>query len=133
MKPKPKKLNILTHEQLDKLHARVTGNDQDTKLLAQGWRQINDRKSVQPHYEMHRKNKKEKCQFFLESVAVSLNGCSDTRKACVMRNPCDYMEHVKIKRGLTDAHARVGIDGGGDWFKVTLNMLDESDQPLTNL
>ena len=132
MKPKPKKLNILTHEQLDKFHSKVTGNDMDTDLLAQGWRQVNGRKSVQPHYRSHRKDKKQTCEFFLESVALKLNGRNDTRKACVMRNPRDYIEHIKIARGITNHHARFGMDGGGKWLKLTLNIMDKDEQPPTN-
>ena len=132
LKPKPKKLNILTHEQLDKLHAKVTGNDQDTDLLAQGWRQINGRKSVQPHYRKHRKNKKQTCEHFLETVALKLKGRSDTRKACVMRNPRDYIEHIKIHRGVKNHHVRVGFDGGRKWLKATLNLFDKDEPSSTN-
>ena len=131
MKPKPKKLNVLTHEQLDKFHSKVTGNDMDTDLLAQGWRQVNGRKSVQPHYRSHRKDKKQTCEFFLESVALKLNGRNDTRKACVMRNPRDYIEHIKIARGITNHHARFGMDGGGKWLKLTLNIMNKDEQPPT--
>ena len=61
------------------------------------------------------------------------NGRDDERIACVMRNARDFIEHLKIKRALTNAKSkvRVGADGGGEWLKFTTNLMNEEEQPPT--
>ena len=59
LSPKDKQANILTHEQMDKFHSKVTRRDKKSKLLGQGIRKIYGRKSVTPYYaEMKLKRKK---------------------------------------------------------------------------
>ena len=131
MKPKDKKLRVLTHEQMDKLHSKVTRDNKGTDLLAQGLRKVHGRKSVQPYYKDMRREKKKKAESFLEIINLKLNGRDDTRIACVMRNARDFVEHLKIKRKLRDdqAHVRVSGDGGGKFLKYGVNVMNKDEQP----
>ena len=131
MKPKDKKLSVLTHEQMDKLHSKVTRDNKGTDLLGQGLRKVHGRKSVQPYYKDMRREKKKKAESFLEIINLKLNGRDDTRIACVMRNARDFVEHLKIKRKLRDdqAHVRVSGDGGGKFLKYGVNVMNKDEQP----
>ena len=132
MKPKDKKLSVLTHEKLDKFHSKVTRDNKGTDLLAQGLRKVHGRKSVQPYYKDMRREKKKKAESFLEIINLKLQvGRDDERIACVMRNARDFVEHLKIKRKLRDdqAHVRVSADGGGKFLKYGMNLMNKDEQP----
>ena len=131
MKPRDKKLSILDHEKLDKFHSKVTRDNKGTDLLGQGLRKVFGRKSVQPYYKDRRRERKKKAESFLEIIDLKLKDRDDTRIACVMRNAPDFIEYLKIKRGLSDAQAeaRAGGDGGREWLKLTVNVMNKDQQP----
>ena len=131
MKPKDKSLSVLDHDKLDKFHTKVTRDNKGTDLLAQGLRKVHGRKSVQPYYKERRRERKKKAESFLEIIDLKLKGRDDTRISCVMRNAPDFIEHLKIKRGLSDAQAeaRVGGDGGRDWLKLGVNVMNKEQSP----
>ena len=48
----------------------------------------------------------------------------------VVEEPLDFLDYVKIKRGLEakDCHARISKDSGKDFYKIGMNVLDKSKE-----
>lgn len=129
LKPKDREANILTHNQMDKFHSKVTKRNKKSDLLGQGLRKVYGRKSVQPYYRQHREEKKKKAASFLDIINLSLQGRDDTKIACVVKNSRDFIEHMKIQRGVTNAHVKIGWDGGKKWEKGTAQLQDKDEKP----
>ena len=43
---------------------------------------------------------------------IKFKGRDNTKIACVIKNSQDYVEHLKLKRNVTDPNAKFGLDGG---------------------
>ena len=133
LSPKDKEANILTHEQMDKFHSKVTRRDKKSLLLGQGIRKVFGRKTVTPYYREEKIKRKKKAASFLDIINLKFKGRNDTKIACVMRNSQDFVEHLKLKRNVNDPHAKFGLDGGRDWEKVTLSLQDKQVKPPSSV
>ena len=133
LSPKDKEANILTHEQMDKFHSKVTKRDKRSKLLGQGIRKIYGRKSVTPYYAEMKIKRKKKSASFLDIISLKFKGRADTKIACVIKNSQDYVEHLKLKRNVTDPHVKFGLDGGREWEKVALSLQDKKVKPPSSV
>ena len=129
VKPKDREPGIMTHEKMDRVHSKVTKRDKGSKLLGQGLRKVYGRGAVQPYYREYKQEKKKKAESFLEIIDMKLKDRDDTKIACVIKNSTDFIEHMKLQRKVRDAHKRVGLDGGQNSVKVTVNVMDKEEKP----
>ena len=77
--------------------------------------------------------RKKKSASFLDIINLKFKDRNDTKIACVMKNTLDYVEHLKLKRNVSDAHTKVGLDGGREWEKMTLSLQDKRVKPPSSV
>ena len=133
LKPKDREANILTHKQMEKFHSKVTKRNKKSDLLGQGLRKVYGRKSVQPYFRQYREDKKKKAASFLDIIHLKFQGRNDTKIACVVKNSLDFIEHLKIRRNVTNALTKVMLDGGRKWEKVGVSLQDMDDKPPSSV
>ena len=100
------------------------------------FREIFGRKSVQPNHRAHMIDETEQMKQFLEVKSLNYKDGKDEKgkekhvscPTVVCPHLNDLVDFVKDRRNIEDenCHVRIGMDTGGDFLKVTMNVIDKS-------
>ena len=99
------------------------------------FREIFGRKSVQPNHRAHMIDETEQMKQFLEVKSLNYKDGKDEKgkekhvscPTVVCPHLNDLVDFVKDRRNIEDenCHVRIGMDSGGNFLKVTMNVIDK--------
>ena len=127
----------VSFNQLNKLRSqgKFSDNVMD-KIVTPFIRKSFGRKSVQPNYRAHMIDETAKMKEFLEVKLLDYKVGKDSKgrdkiiscETVLCPNLNDLVDFVKHRRNIKDddCHIRIGMDSGGDFLKVTMNVIDKS-------
>ena len=140
--PSAKKQKIVTHSDLNKLARQLNLSDTKTRENAKAIRTLFGRNVIEKGYNkslpekskvmecmveehklefIHKRSKKDK------SENPELEPVIKIQKTLVaVKNIGDLIQHIQKERGIAheDKMVKIGMDTGGDFVKVTLNVID---------
>ena len=140
--PITKKPKIVTHEDLEKLSRQLNLSDTKSKENAKAIRILFGRNAVQSGYKESLPAKAKEMESMLDVKILeftekkskkeqkdnpNVDPISTFQKPVVFaKHLGDLVSHVQNKRGVKpdDTFVKIGMDTGGDFVKVTLNMID---------
>lgn len=142
VEPVAKKSRIVTHSDLDKISRQLNLSDIKSRENARALRTIFGRKSIQAGYAESLPKKAKTMELMLDVKMLEFS--QKISKKARIENPAldpvlrfqkavvyakdlgDLVEYVQDKRGMKpeDTLVKIGMDTGGDFVKVTLNVID---------